>query len=145
MLIFVTRRWRVNVIFNHISVHHKLERFCTGVIIRANEVSGNSSAGMGAYSSNRTEVNVTWTLLNLCILNVRDVITQSNCGKWNKMNGILGHLCAHVYRLNLAKRTFWVWSDDTSLQTQYSKFEPWRSEAELATTRSRWLPIILHL
>ena len=33
--------------------------------------------------------------------------------------------------------------DDTVLQTQDSKFEPWRSEAEHATSRSRRLPTIL--
>ena len=32
---------------------------------------------------------------------------------------------------------------DTVLQTQDSKFEPWRSEAEHATSRSRRLPTIL--
>ena len=35
--------------------------------------------------------------------------------------------------------------DDTALQTQDSKFEPWRSEAELATSRSRRLPTIFNL
>ena len=33
--------------------------------------------------------------------------------------------------------------DDTVLQTQDSKFEPWRSEAEHATSRSQRLPTIL--
>ena len=33
--------------------------------------------------------------------------------------------------------------DDTALQTQDSKFKPWRSEAEHATPRSRRLPTIL--
>ena len=33
--------------------------------------------------------------------------------------------------------------NDTVLQTQDSKFEPWRSEAEHATSRSRRLPTIL--
>ena len=33
--------------------------------------------------------------------------------------------------------------DDTVLQTQDLKFEPWRSEAEDATSRSRRLPTIL--
>ena len=43
-------------------------------------------------------------------------------------------------------RTFWGWWDwwdDTALQTQDSKFEPWRSEAEHATYRSHTLPTIL--
>ena len=35
------------------------------------------------------------------------------------------------------------WWDDTVLQTQDSKIEPWRSEAEHATSRSRRLPTIL--
>ena len=51
-----------------------------------------------------------------------------------------------TYRLNWAKRTSWGWWDDwddTVLQTQDSKFEPWRSEAEHATSRLRRLPTIL--
>ena len=51
-----------------------------------------------------------------------------------------------TYRLNWARRTSWGWWDDwddTVLQTQDSKFEPWRSEAERATSRSRRLPTIL--
>ena len=45
-----------------------------------------------------------------------------------------------------ARRTSWRWWDDwddTVLQTQDSKFEAWRSEAEHATSRSRRLPTIL--
>ena len=60
------------------------------------------------------------------------------------MNRASGHLCAH--RLNWARRTSWGWWDDwddTVLQTQDSKFEPWRSEAEHGTSRSRRLPTIL--
>ena len=60
--------------------------------------------------------------------------------KWNES----GFLC--TYRLNWARRTSWGWWDDwddTVLQTQDSKFEPWRSEAEHATSRSRRLPTIL--
>ena len=51
-----------------------------------------------------------------------------------------------TYRLNWARRISWGWWDDwddTVLQTQDSKFEPWRSEAEHATSRSRRLPTIL--
>ena len=69
---------------------------------------------------------------------------KSRNGK--EMNRALGHLCAHNYRLNWARRTYWGWWDDwddTVLQTQDSKFEPWRSEAEHATSRSRRLPTIL--
>ena len=45
-----------------------------------------------------------------------------------------------------ARRTSWGWWDDwddTVLQTQDSKFESWRSEAEHATSRSRRLTTIL--
>ena len=51
-----------------------------------------------------------------------------------------------TYRINWARRTSWGWWDDwddTVLQTQDSKFEPWRSETEHATSRSRKLPTIL--
>ena len=63
--------------------------------------------------------------------------------KWNE-SGFRPPLC--TYRLNWARRTSWErWDDwdDTVLQTQDSKFEPWRSEAEHATSRSRRLPTIL--
>ena len=63
--------------------------------------------------------------------------------KWNE-SSIRPLLC--TYRLNWARRTSWGWWDDwddTVLQTQDSKFEPWRSEAEHATSQSRRLPAIL--
>ena len=63
--------------------------------------------------------------------------------KWNE-SGFRPPLC--TYRLNWARRTSWGWwddCDDTVLQTQDSKFGPWRSEAEHATSRSRRLPTIL--
>ena len=63
--------------------------------------------------------------------------------EWNE-SGFRPPLC--TYRLNWARRTSWGWWedwDDTVLQTQDSKFEPWRSEAEHATSRSRKLPTIL--
>ena len=63
--------------------------------------------------------------------------------KWNE-SGFRPPLC--TYRLDWARRTSWGWWDDwddTVLQTQDSKFEPWRSEAEHATSRSRRLPTIL--
>ena len=63
--------------------------------------------------------------------------------KWNE-SGFRPPLC--TYRLNWARRTSWGgWGDwdDTVLQTQDSKFEPWRSEAEHATSWSRRLPTIL--
>ena len=51
-----------------------------------------------------------------------------------------------TYRLNWTRRNYWGWWDnwdDTALQAQDSKFEPWRSEAEHAISRSRRLPTIL--
>ena len=63
--------------------------------------------------------------------------------KWYE-SGFRPPLC--TYRLNWARRTSWGWWDDwddTVLQTQDSKFEPWQSEAEHATSRSRRLPTIL--
>ena len=63
--------------------------------------------------------------------------------KWNE-SGFRPPFC--TYRLNWARGTSWGWWDDwddTVLQTQDSKFEPWRSEAEHATSRSRRLPTIL--
>ena len=63
--------------------------------------------------------------------------------KWNE-SGFRPPLC--TYRLNWASSTSWGWWDDwddTVLQTQDSKFEPWRSEVEHATSRSRRLPTIL--
>ena len=62
---------------------------------------------------------------------------------WNE-SGFRPHLC--TYRLNWARRTSWGWWDDwddTAVQIQDSKFGPWRSEAEHATSRSRRLPTIL--
>ena len=65
--------------------------------------------------------------------------------EWKKNeSGFRPPLC--TYRLNWARRTSWGWWDDwddTVLQTQDSKFEPWRSEAEHATSRSRRLSTIL--
>ena len=60
--------------------------------------------------------------------------------KWNE-SGFRPTLC--TYKLNWARRTSWGWWDewdDTVLQTQDSKFDPWRSEAEHATSWSRRLP-----
>ena len=69
--------------------------------------------------------------------------THTRQMKWNE-SGFRPPLC--TYRLNWARRTSWGWWDDwddTVLQTLDSKFEPWRSEAEHATSRSRRLPTIL--
>ena len=63
--------------------------------------------------------------------------------KWNE-SGFQPPLC--TYRLNWARRTSWGWWDewdDTVLQTQDLKFDPWRSEVEHATSRWRRLPKIL--
>ena len=63
--------------------------------------------------------------------------------KWNE-SGFRPPLC--TYRLNWARKTSWGWWDDwddTVIQTQDLKFEPWWSEAEHATSRSRRLPTIL--
>ena len=56
--------------------------------------------------------------------------------KWNE-SGFRPPLC--TYRLNWARRTSWGWWDDwddTVLQTQDSKFEPWRSRV-----RARYLSV----
>ena len=64
---------------------------------------------------------------------------------WNRFSNKRGNqlgfrplLC--TYRLNWAKRISWGWWDDTDVQTQDSKFKPWRSEAEHATSRSHLSP-----
>ena len=78
-------------------------------------------------------------ILYRCYTNVLCLLRR----KWNE-SGFRPPLC--TYRLNWARRTSWGWWDDwddTVLQTQDSKFEPWRSEAEHATSRSRRLPTIL--
>ena len=54
------------------------------------------------------------------------------------MNGVLGHFCAHIGLTGPE-------GDDTALQTQDSKFEPWRSEVEHAISRSRRLSTILKI
>ena len=72
-----------------------------------------------------------------------DLVSDKIEMKWNE-SGFRPPLC--TYRLNWARRTSWGWWDDwydTVLQTQDSKFEPWRSEAEHATSRSRRLPTTL--
>ena len=71
------------------------------------------------------------------------ILNSGGVCKWNE-SGFRPPLC--TYRLNWARRTSWGWWDDwddTVLQTQDSKFEPWRSEAEYATSWSRRLPTIL--
>ena len=80
---------------------------------------------------------------SLILFALSDKLTSTK--KWNEL-GFRQPLC--TYRLNWAWRTSWGWWDDwddTVLQTQDSKFEPWRSEAEHATSRSQRLPTILTL
>ena len=87
-------------------------------------------------NSNKMSRLVYMCWFKLCIMSVI-LLT------WNE-SGFRPPLC--TYRLNWARRTSWGWwddCDDTVLQTQDSKFEPWRSEAEHATSRSRRLPTIL--
>ena len=68
-------------------------------------------------------------------------LTHFTVYKWNE-SGFRPPLC--TYRLNWARRTSWGWWDDwDDTVLQDSKFEPWRSEAEHATSRSRRLPTIL--
>ena len=60
--------------------------------------------------------------------------------------GFRPHLC--TCRLNCARRTSWGWWNewvDTALQKQDLKFEPWQSEVELATPRSRRFPTLCNL
>ena len=62
---------------------------------------------------------------------------------WNAWD-FIPPLC--TYRLNWAWRTSWGWWDawdSTAFQIQDAKFEPWRSEAEYVTSRSRRLPTIV--
>ena len=78
-----------------------------------------------------------------CFVFYNQLLILSKDEKWNE-SGFRPPLC--TYRLNWARRTSWGWWhdwDDTVLQTQDSKFEPWRSEAEHATSRSRRLLTIL--
>ena len=68
------------------------------------------------------------------------IIKLSKEMKWNE-SGFRPPLC--TYRLSWARRTSWGWWDDwddTVLQTQDSKFEPWRSELskEPSNIRRRW-------
>ena len=82
-------------------------------------------------------VAILWTAVFVSVGFPLEVVGR---GKWNE-SGFRPPLC--TYRLNWARKTSWGWWDDTVLQTQDSKFEPWRSEAQHATSRSRRLPTIL--
>ena len=53
------------------------------------------------------------------------------------MNQALSHLCANIGYTGPGKPPEdGEMNDDTVLQTQDSKFHPWRSDAEHATSRS---------
>ena len=95
----------------------------------------------GKIDNNQIYCMLSFPLVNVTV-RVFMIITTKKM-KWNE-SGFRPPLC--TYRLNWARRTSWGWWDDwddTVLQTQDSKFEPWRSEAEHATSRSRRLPTIL--
>ena len=87
--------------------------------------------------------HIGYKLLNM--LKIKRDINQQYLKKMkSNESGFRPPLCTN--RLKWARRTSWGWWDDwddTVLQTQDSKFEPWRSEAEHATSRSRRLPTIL--
>ena len=75
---------------------------------------------------------------------MKDTFSTFNTVQKRNESGFRPPLC--TYRLNWARRTSWGWWDewdDTVLQTQDSKFKPWQSEAEHATSQSRRLPTIL--
>ena len=89
--------------------------------------------------------NINPTLVRLLVFsgNIKITNPQPLKMKWNE-SGFRPPSC--TYRLNWARRTSWGWWDDwddTVLQKQDLKFEPWRSEVEHATSRSRRLPTIL--
>ena len=89
----------------------------------------------------RRRTNIAWMLCKCFVFTGSSL--QHDSKKWNK-SGFRPPLC--TYRLNWARKTSWGWWDDwddTVLQTQDSKFGPWRSEAEQATSRSLRLPTIL--
>ena len=69
-------------------------------------------------------------------------------GVFKHIYGVLARPPLCKYKLNRARRTSWGWWDewnDPAPQTQDSKFESWRSEAEHATSRSQRLPTILNI
>ena len=105
----------------------------------------NVSEWMTTESGRRTP---NFSLVDIVLTNTLEyqplvTFNENHPTKWNE-SGFRPPLC--TYRLNWARRTSWGWWDewgDTVLQTQDSKFEPWRSEAEHATSRSHRLPTIL--
>ena len=138
--IIALRTWRMSLVtLAPMFIHSKLYRFFKkkpSVLLQG--LHGDSTEG--------------FLLKNLHCLECRQVYTShfyplhvgiTSAMKLNK-SGFRPPLC--TYRLNWARRTscgWWDDWDDTVLQTQDSKFEPWRSEVEHATSRSRRLPAIL--
>ena len=94
-----------------------------------------------------------WNMFLICIwLNITnpgkfhplEVVDRGSETK--KRNEVVFRPPLFTYRLNWARRTsrgWWDEWDDTVLQTQDAKFEPWRSEAEHTTSRPRRFPAIL--
>ena len=75
------------------------------------------------------------SILSIIIKSTIYTERDSTRAKWSEW-GFRPLLC--TCRLNWVKRTSWGWGDkwdDNALQTQDSKFEPWRSEAELASSQ----------
>ena len=103
----------------------------------------NSMVLVNPYSAGIDFRHQNLTSVDFRFWHLKSIPTLKRVKKW-KESGFRPPLC--TYRLNWARRTSWGWWDDwddTVLQTQNSKFEPWRSEAEHATSRSRRLPTIL--
>ena len=71
-----------------------------------------------------------------------DPLRGSHDSQSPHMRGDKSPLHKYVHTKMKTSREWWDDWNDTVLQTQDSKFEPWRSEAEHATSRSRRLPTI---
>ena len=92
------------------------------------------------WPNNNPACCIHWLLCGNCYRGDNFILELTLPSRQNEMKWI------GLYRLNWARRTSWGWWDDwddTVLQTQNSKFEPWRSEAEHATSRSQRLSTIL--
>ena len=77
---------------------------------------------------------------NQCFLTVIALLQYPKC-----LYNIKYMISSSIMQGNWVMRTSWGWWDewdDTALQSQDSKFKPWRSEGEHATSRSRRLPTI---
>ena len=150
--IFKTGEWA----FVGISAFIRINMWYQYIFIWSNFFSNHWQGRMGIKMA-RCNVNI--YNLDLCIKPTINMMKERNISlnkwkdrltkwkidgmKWNE-SGFRPPLC--TCRLNWARRTSWGWWDDWDdnvLQTQDSKFEPWRSEAEHATSRSQRLPTIL--